>query len=81
MTKQDLISMLKEKVREELQNEADKIIEKLVDIFRSELLRKKNSIIAGMINGLEVLMKQETGTNNITIQINLTPKEVIKNER
>ncbi len=72
MTEKDLIFALKAKVEAEFRENADELIEKLVDNFRSELLRKKNSIIAGMINGLEILVNQEIEANNITFQIHLT---------
>ena len=72
MTEKDFILPLKASIREELQSEADKIIEKLVDDFRHKLTKEKNSIIAGMINGLEILVNQELKTNNITAQIHLT---------
>ncbi len=75
MTEKDVILALKTSVKKELESEADKIIEKQVEIFRLELTKKKNSIIAGMINGLEILVNQELKSQNVTFKINFTSEK------
>lgn len=75
MTENDILAELKNKVREELQNQADmlsdQIINELVNEFRIELSKEKNSIISGILNGLQLSINREIGTNNITILINM----------
>ncbi|MBQ9913062.1 MAG: hypothetical protein IJO73_02420 [Clostridia bacterium] len=75
MNGNDILAELKNKVREELQNEAEmlseKIIDELVSEFRTQLVKEKNSIISGILNGLHFSLRQELGTNNITILINM----------
>ncbi len=71
MTQSDVLSELKKQVRAELNEAADKHIEKLVDKFRSELVRNKNSLIAGLINGIDILTNTNEIKNETTFQINI----------
>lgn len=71
MTNADLLSVLKEKVREELCEVADKNIENLVDKFRSELVKNRNTMIAGLLNGIDILSHTDDVTNETTFQINI----------
>lgn len=71
MTNSDLLSVLKEKVREELCEVADKNIENLVDKFRSELVKNRNTMIAGLLNGIEILAHTEEMNNETKFQINI----------
>ena len=71
MTQSDVLSELKKQVREELNEAADKHIEKLVDKFRSELVRNKNSLIAGLLNGIEILTNSDEVKRETTFQINI----------
>ena len=71
MTKDDVLSELKKQVKVELDEEADKVIEMLVQKFRSELGRCKTSLIAGMIRGIEIMANENDFKQEVTFQINI----------
>jgi hypothetical protein len=75
MTEQDLLSALKEKVREELIEEANKMIAKsiakLVEESRSELVKLKTSLIAEMLNGIEVMANSDNLKQEITFRVDI----------
>lgn len=71
MTGEDFLSTLKAQVREELNEKADEIIETLVDKLRYELEKHKNSLIAGMLDGIDLLVNTDEINNKTIFQINI----------
>lgn len=71
MTEQDILSAMKEQVRQELGREANETIEKLVQRFRCELGKYKTSLIAEMLNRIEIIANQNDFNREVTFQINI----------
>lgn len=71
MTEQDILSAMKEQVRQELGREANETIEKLVQRFRCELGKYKTSLIAEMLNRIEIIANRNDFNQEVTFQINI----------
>lgn len=71
MTEKDVLSILKTSIREELDREANEVIEKLCHKFRCELGKHKNKLIAEMIHRIDIVTSQEPITNEVVFQINI----------
>lgn len=71
MTEQDILSAMKEQVRQELGREANETTEKLVQRFRCELGKYKTSLIAEMLNRIEIIANRNDFNQEVTFQINI----------
>ena len=71
MTEQDILSAMKEQVRQELEREANETIEKLVHKFRCELGKYKTSLIAEMLHKIEIIANRNDFNQEVTFQINI----------
>lgn len=80
MTDRDLLATIKEQVRAELNREANETIEKLVHRFRCELGKHKTSLVAEMLNRIEVLASNNDLKQEITFQINIKAEGKEQNE-
>ena len=80
MKESDVLSTLKEQIRAELNREANETIEKLVHRFRCELGKHKTSLVAEMLNRIEVLASNNDLKQEITFQINIKAEGKKQNE-
>lgn len=71
MTENDVLSTLKKSINEELNREANEIIEKLCHKFRCELGKHKNKIVAEMLNRIDICVSNNNALNEVTFQINI----------
>ena len=71
MTDSDVLSSLKNSIREDLDKKADAIIEKRCQDFRSELNKQKHILIAQMLDEIEVLAMENSRACELVFQINL----------
>ena len=72
MTDKDIISDLKEKMKADLSEEADKIIEDFVAKFRCKLRADKSLLIARMIDGIEWISNFDNINQTLKFQANIT---------
>lgn len=71
MTDRDILSTFKEQVRAELGREANETMEKLAHKFRCELGKHKTSLIAEMLDRIEIIASNNDLKQEITFQINV----------
>ena len=67
----DIISSLKDTIAEELNKNADKLIEELCNKFRCELQNCKYNLILGMLKEIDICISNSADNNNLIFQINL----------
>lgn len=70
----NLLSLINEHVRQELNRAANEEIEKLVHKFRCEIGKHKTEIVGNLINQMEVLLSKDPAMGLTTIQINIRSK-------
>ncbi len=80
MTEQDILSVVKQQVREELGREVNETTEKLVHSFRCELGKHKNAVIEAILKRVNVLVKKDEHTQNTIIQINIIEESGEQND-
>lgn len=80
MKESDLLAALKEQVRTELNREANETIEKLVHRFRCELGKHKTSLVAEMLNRIEIMANENDFKQEVTFQINIKAEGKKQNE-
>ena len=68
----DMLSAIQECIKDELEKQADKEIENLVNDFRNRLNKRKAEIVGELVNGIEVLTKRDSVYGHTQIQINIT---------
>ena len=73
-TKNDIVNAVVNEMEKSLNVEIDKIIEKRVEEFRSELIHQKNLAIYGLLNGLTISTSPDFESNGVNINISLTPR-------
>ena len=78
MTERDVLSTLKEQVREELGKEANETIEKLVHKFRCELGKHRTSLIAEMLDRIEIIAIDNASNRELTFQIIIKAGDMIE---
>ena len=71
MTENDILSQVKETICQELNREADKEIKNLCDKLKSELEMCKNETIAGLLNGIDAVIKNDDISRKTVFQINI----------
>ena len=71
LTDSDVLSALKESIREELDKKADEIIEKRCQDLRSELSKQKHILISKMLDEIEFLVMENSRACELVFQINL----------
>lgn len=71
MTENDVLSILKITIREELNREANEAIEKLCHKFRCELGKHKNKLVAEMLDRIDICTSQDPVSKGMTFQINI----------
>ena len=71
MIDKDVLSCLKSVVKEELDREANKTIDKLCDDFRSELGKHKNKLVVEMLNNIDIELKRDEIKQEAVFQINI----------
>ena len=75
MTEQDIFRQLTEQLRTELNREANEVIEKLVKRFRCEIGKYKTSLVAEMLNRIEIIARNNDVSQEIVFQINIKTGE------
>ena len=81
MTNNDIISSLKVQMCDELEEVADKLIENLTEKFREGLMQKRNSLIVGLLNGIDFLVSQDEVGRSVNVQINVKAGEITNEQR
>ena len=70
MTENDILSQVKETIRQELNREANETIDKLCHKFRCELGKHKNKMVAEMLNRIDVIVEKQPNQETV-FQINI----------
>lgn len=65
----EVLTTLKNSVREELNREANETIEKLCHKFRCELGKHKNELVTEILNSIEMNVRQDSAKQEIVFQI------------
>lgn len=81
MTNDDIITSLKVQMCDELEEVADKLIENLTEKFRGELMKKRNSLIVGLLDGIDFLVSQDEVGRSVNVQINVKAGEITNEQR
>lgn len=71
MTDKDILARIKEEMRAELCEYANKEIDKLVHKFACEMGKHKAELISAMLNRIEILVAENSYTKDMVFQINI----------
>ena len=71
MTNNDIITAIKVQMCDELEEVADKLIDNLTEKFREGLMQKRNSLITGLLDGIDFLVSQDEVGRSVNVQINV----------
>lgn len=69
MADNDILQEIKNSVREELNREANAIIEKWCHKFRCELGKHKNELVAALLNNIDMNINKDTTGREVVFQI------------
>jgi hypothetical protein len=67
----EILTTLKNSVREELNREANATIENLCHKFRCELGKHKNELVTEILNRIDIEMKNNCGDKDVVFQITI----------
>ena len=69
MTENDILRQAKDTIREELDREADKVIEKLCEQFKDELRKSKNVLVVELLNNVDMEVNSHPTNKEVVYQI------------
>lgn len=71
MMEKEVLSVVKNSIKEELNREANIVIEDLCQKFRCELEKHKNELVTEMLNNIDFQINKDTAKQEILFQINI----------
>lgn len=71
MTNEGLLNQLKAQIREELDREADKIIDEFAEKIINELKIRKYQLVGEMLKNIDFLTSENSAGRELTFQINI----------
>lgn len=69
MNDSDILIKIQEAVRQALNAEADKEIEKLKHKFECDMGKVKNEIVGNLVNAIDITTRKDDFNDNVVIQI------------
>lgn len=71
MIENEVLAVIKNSIKEELNKEANETIEKLCHKFRCELGKHKNELVAELLNRIDIVTTKNSANQEIVFQINI----------
>ncbi len=71
MIENEVLAVIKNSIKEELNKEANETIEKLCHKFRCELEKHKNELVTEILNSIDFQINKDTAKQEILFQINI----------